>query len=282
MEYTELQCEITPFHEKWSEIVNVALCDIGFESFAETKKGTNAYIPTKDFDFKAVKLLEINRNSDFKVFYRNVVIPDQNWNEVWEKNYFQPIVVGDECLIKSPFHQFEKDTKYTIVIEPKMSFGTGHHATTTLMLEQILKLNVEGKSVLDMGCGTCVLGMLASMRGAAKILAIDIDDWAYNNSIENIEKNRTPNIEVLLGDASLLNNKQFDIIFANINRNILLEDIEHYAKCMSKGSKLLVSGFYTEDIPIIRTEAESKGLKYIEHHERDNWAVVIFSMKFSD
>jgi ribosomal protein L11 methyltransferase len=204
------------------------------------------------------------------------VVPVQNWNEEWEKNYFQPIILGNECVIRSSFHTGTPEVKYEILIDPKMSFGTGHHETTSLMLNELLKVDVAGKSFLDMGCGTAVLAILARMKGAMPVTAIDIDEWAYTNSLENISLNSVSEIKVLLGGAELLGSETFDIIQANINRNILLNDIQHYAKCMHVGSSLYMSGFYLEDIPVIREEAEQNGLTYVSFTEKNRWVAVHF------
>lgn len=183
-------------------------------------------------------------------------------------------------MIHSTFHKDYPKTEYDIVINPQMAFGTGHHETTSSILGELLEADLKGKSVLDMGCGTSILAILASMRGAGKVTAIDIDDWCVNNSRDNIALNGISNITVELGDASLLNGREpFDVVIANINRNILLQDMPAYAACMKKGSELYISGFYTEDIPVLREKAESLGMEYVHHREKHNWAAVKFIMK---
>ncbi|MGL5547665.1 MAG: 50S ribosomal protein L11 methyltransferase, partial [Tannerellaceae bacterium] len=244
-----------------SDVLASELSPIGFESFVTEGNTLKAYVPVSEFSKENIDQVIAEFPLEATLSYEDKFIKTENWNEEWEKNFFQPIVVGNECVIHSTFHKDIPQTTYEILIDPKMAFGTGHHETTFLMLSQILKMDVEGKRVLDMGCGTAVLGILASMRGAKEIVAIDIDEWAYNNSVENVELNKTPNVEVKLGAAELLAGESFDIIIANINRNILLNDINRYAACMTKGATLYMSGFYTEDIPFIEEECNKYGLQ---------------------
>ena len=202
-------------------------------------------------------------------------MPDKNWNEEWEKHFFQPIVIGDKCVIHSTFHTDVPVAQYDIIIDPKMSFGTGHHATTSNMLSWILDDDMSGKRVLDMGCGTAVLGILAKKKGAASVLAIDIDEWCYDNALESASLNKV-DIQVLLGDASLLQEKQFDVILANINRNILLNDMAAYVACLPQGGCLYMSGFYTQDIPVIAECAVQLGMQQVGVKEQNNWVAVKF------
>ncbi|MEA4982780.1 MAG: 50S ribosomal protein L11 methyltransferase [Paludibacter sp.] len=250
------------------------LGEIGFESFEEINDGILAYIDDKLFDEELMVQLVKNFPYANDIEYKIAEIKQVNWNEEWEKNFFEPIIIGNECLIHSTFHKNLPKAKYDIIIDPKMAFGTGHHETTSLMIAEILKMDLEGKSVLDMGCGTAVLAILAAMRGAKPVTAIDIDTWCIENSIENIEKNGVGEISVQLGDASLLEDQHYDIIIANINRNILLSDIKKYSACLSKGGALYMSGFYTEDIPLIEKEANNYHLKLINYNEKNNWVVV--------
>ncbi|TJY37273.1 50S ribosomal protein L11 methyltransferase [Pontimicrobium aquaticum] len=256
------------------EILIAELGYAGFESFVETEKGVTAYIQKDDWNEAILDNVYILKSHEFKISYTFEDIEQTNWNEEWEKN-FKPIVVDDVCTVRAPFHDNPK-TKYDIVIEPKMSFGTGHHETTHMMIQHILKNDFTNKSVLDMGCGTGVLAILAEMKGATKIDAIDIDNWCYLNSLENIERNNSKHISVFEGDASLLKNKTYDVIIANINRNILLADMHVYATCLHKNGQLFLSGFYKHDIPIIEEECSKYGLKLEESLERNNWV----SLKF--
>jgi len=256
------------------EILIAELGYAGFESFVETENGVTAYIQKEDWNSNILEDVQILSSDEFKITYTFDEIEQTNWNEEWEKN-FQPIVVDGVCTVRAPFHDIPK-TKYDIVIEPKMSFGTGHHETTHMMIQHILNNDFKNKSVLDMGCGTGVLAILAEMKGATKIDAIDIDNWCYINSLENVERNNCKHISVYEGDASLLNGKTYDIIIANINRNILLADMSKYAACLEKGGLLFLSGFYNQDIPIIEEECSKYGLKLKESFEKNKWV----SLKF--
>jgi len=274
MEYTELKCSFPEGQAAFAEIIMAYLSELGFESFSETEEGLLAYIPSTDFDpaiFNEAQLWP----EGVDVEYNWAVIPEQNWNAVWEEN-FEPVTLAGRCHIRAPFHPAMPGIDYEIVIEPKMSFGTAHHETTALMIEYLLDENLKGLSVLDMGSGTGVLAILATMRGASPVMAIDNDDWAYRNALENIEKNKTPDIGVYLGDAAMLKGKKFDFIIANINRNILLNDMEAYCNSLNNGGTLLMSGFYRDDMEAITASAESFGLKYRDHKERNNWVCVCY------
>ena len=274
MNYFEIRFFIEPFEEYISDVLAQELGELGFDSFATTEQTLDAYIPENSFDEVKLKALLDEFPFEASIEYQFSKIESKNWNEEWEKHYFEPIVIGNECVIHSSFHQNVPKAKYDIVIDPKMAFGTGHHETTSLVIGEILKMDLVGKTILDMGCGTALLAILASMRGAEKILAIDIDIWCTENSLENININKIDNIEVKLGGADLLSGLKFDIILANINRNILLADMESYALCLDTGGELYMSGFYREDIPIIEAEATKNGLRLMEYHEKNNWVVV--------
>lgn len=274
MNYTQVTFFIEPAEEYITDVLAAELGEIGFDSFVSTESGLEAYIFETAFDESKLKQLlsdfPFEANIDFKVEQ----IEPKNWNEEWEKHYFEPIVIGNDCVIHSSFHKNVPQAKYDIVIDPKMAFGTGHHETTSLVIGELLKMDLKGKSVLDMGCGTAVLAILAAMRGAEKLVAIDIDEWCTENSIENIAINKISGIEVKLGGAELLEGMHFDIILANINRNILLADMESYAACLTTGGELYMSGFYKEDIPLIEAEANRNNLKLIHFKEKNNWVVV--------
>lgn len=264
-----------------SDILAAELGEIGFESFTEADEGLQAYIQDKLYSETALK----EKLNDFPIpevhiHYTCTPIESKDWNEEWEKNFFQPIVIDNRCVIHSTFHKDYPKAEYDIVINPQMAFGTGHHETTSSILGELLDADLKGKSVLDMGCGTSILAILASMRGADPVTAIDIDDWCVNNSRDNIALNNIHNITVELGDASLLEGRQpFDVIIANINRNILMNDMAAYTNCMHSGSEIYMSGFYVEDIPVLREKAESLGLEFVHHREKNNWAAVKFIMK---
>ncbi|MDH6359134.1 50S ribosomal protein L11 methyltransferase [Parabacteroides sp. PF5-9] len=259
-----------------NDILSAELGEIGFESFVESAEGLVAYIEEKKYNSKILTdQLALFPLPDVVFNFTEKLIEGKDWNEEWEKNYFKPIRIGDECLIRASFHEPEPGFRYTIVIDPKMAFGTGNHETTYLMISEILQLDLTGKKVLDMGCGTAVLAILARMRGADKVTAIDIDEWAYNNALENIRLNGVSHIHVLEGGAEkIAEDAPFDYVFANINRNILLNDLSVYAEHMQRGGTLFMSGFYEEDIPAIRSAAEQQGLIFQSFTVRNNWVAV--------
>lgn len=251
------------------DILVAELGEVGFESFTENEDGLVAYIQKADWNASLLSDIQILQSEELEFTYEVKEIEQVNWNEEWEKN-FEPIVVEDEVSIRAPFHK-DPGLTYDIVIEPKMSFGTGHHETTHLMVQHLRSMNLEGKQVLDMGCGTGILAIFAEMKGAKTVDAIDIDTWCYENSIENVERNKCKVISVFEGDSSLLKPKMYDLIIANINRNILLADMMVYATSLKENGTLLLSGFYTEDIEIINTSAEKNGLVLNKKLERNNW-----------
>jgi ribosomal protein L11 methyltransferase len=255
--------------ELGSEILVAELGELPFESFIDSDSGIVAYIQKQFWTENILDDLHILTSPEFKVSYTIEEIVQVNWNEEWEKN-FEAIDVEGMCHVRAPFHPIT-EAKYDIVIEPKMSFGTGHHETTHMMIQHLLETDVAGKKTLDMGCGTAILAILAEMKGAQPIDAIDIDNWCYLNSIENAERNNCNQITVYEGDADLLKGKKYDLIIANINRNILLNDMKSYVDCLNKGGILLLSGFYNEDIPFIDASCSEKGLTYVKKLERNNW-----------
>lgn len=271
--YLEFQFKINPL-QPGSEILIAELGYAGFESFVENEDGITAYIQTEEYSEGLLEDIQILDSDEFEISFTSKEIEQVNWNIEWEKN-FNPIIVADKCSVRAPFHE-KPDTEYDIVIEPKMSFGTGHHATTHMMLQHILNNEWHGKSVLDMGCGTGVLAILAEMKGASTLDAIDIDNWCYLNTLENVERNNCKNISVYEGTAELLEGKKYDVVIANINRNILLEDIPTYSKCLSSGGKLFLSGFYTEDIPVIEEVCNKNGLRFEKKLVEDNWTATSF------
>ncbi len=251
------------------EILIAELGYAGFESFVETEDGVSAYIQKEEWNADILNEVRVLKSDEFEITYTFEDIEQTNWNEEWEKN-FNPIIVDGICSVRAPFHE-KPNTEYDIVIEPKMSFGTGHHETTHMMIQHILKTDLKGKSVLDMGCGTGVLAILAAMKGAATVEAIDIDNWCYVNSLENIERNNTPQIKVSEGDSSLLKEKRFDVIIANINRNILLRDIKVYSECLNDNGLLFLSGFYNNDVALVKEECQLRGLSMDSKLELNNW-----------
>ncbi|RKS23377.1 ribosomal protein L11 methyltransferase [Flavobacterium endophyticum] len=258
--------------ELGSEILVAELGEKPFESFIETEFGVTAYIQKVLWTEDVLEDIFILTSPEFTVSYTVEEIEQVNWNEEWEKN-FEAIDVDGICHVRAPFHE-KTDAKYDIVIEPKMSFGTGHHETTHMMIQHLLETDVAGKKTLDMGCGTAILAILAEMKGAQPIDAIDIDNWCYLNSIENAERNNCSHITVYEGDAALLAGKSYDVIIANINRNILLDDMQQYVDCLNPGGTLFLSGFYEEDIPVIDASCTEKGLTYVKKHQKNNWVAL--------
>lgn len=258
--------------ELGSEILVAELGEKPFESFIETEFGVTAYIQKALWTEDVLEDIFILTSPEFTVSYTIEEIEQVNWNEEWEKN-FEAIDVDGICHVRAPFHE-KTDAQYDIVIEPKMSFGTGHHETTHMMIQHLLETDVMGKKTLDMGCGTAILAILAEMKGAQPIDAIDIDNWCYLNSIENAERNNCQHITVYEGDAALLAGRNYDVIIANINRNILLEDMQQYVDCLNPGGTLFLSGFYEEDIPVIDASCTEKGLTYVKKHQKNNWVAL--------
>ena len=255
--------------ELGSEILIAELGEKAFESFTETETGIDAFVQKELWDETILDGIFILQSEEFKINYTFEEIEQINWNEEWEKN-FEPIEVDGKCHVRAPFHP-KTEAEFDIVIEPKMSFGTGHHETTHMMIQHLLEMDVNGLKTLDMGCGTAILAILAEMKGAQPIDAIDIDNWCYLNSIENAERNNCKHINVYEGDAALLQGKKYDLIIANINRNILLNDMQSYVDCLNAGGTILFSGFYEEDIPFIDNSCTEKGLTYIKKFQRNNW-----------
>lgn len=267
--YLEFQFAVEP-KEPGTEILIAELGFAGFESFVETEEGVLAYIQVDQWQDSLLKEIQILTSSEFVIHYSQREIEQVNWNEEWEKN-FDPIIVNSTCAVRAPFHPpFE--FPYEIIIEPKMSFGTGHHETTFMMLQFILENEFEGKRVLDMGCGTAVLAILAKMKGAGEVDAIDIDDWCVENSLENVTRNGQESIRIMLGDAAILPSfPVYDIIIANINRNILLNDMSGYVRCLKREGALYLSGFYKEDLPVISDCCNNLGMQFVDYKEKNNW-----------
>ena len=257
--------------EPATEMLIAQLGYVGFESFVEQDNGVTAYIQKQEWNSKILEDVFMLNSNEFNITFEYNEIAQTNWNEEWEKN-FNPIQVDDLVSIRAPFHT-NPSLQFDIVIEPKMSFGTGHHETTHMMVQHLLALDLDTKKVLDMGCGTGILAIFAEMKGAKPIDAIDIDSWCYENSLENIQRNNCNHITVYEGDASLLKEK-YDVIIANINRNILLSDMKTYTDCLNENGVLLLSGFYKEDIVIIEDEVTKYGLTFETMIQRNNWVAL--------
>ena len=277
MKYLEIKLEIEPA-DPWKEIYTSLMAEAGCDSFMDggNENELLCYIPEKDYQEDVFKdLLETPQFPEVKISYSVAPMEDKDSNAAWEANY-EPVLIDGKCYIRAPFHPSRPDAEYEILIEPKMSFGTAHHATTAQMVSYLLETDMRGKAVLDMGAGTGVLAILATLKGANPVTAIDNDEWAYRNGLENAKHNRCDQLKVLLGDASLLGDDSYDIILANINRNILLQDIPQYVKCMNEGALLFLSGFYEEDLPALRYCCAQNGLKYVDHKSKDKWVAAKF------
>lgn len=270
MEYIEIKCYY-PHNFPGEDILPALLENIGFESFMETEEGISAYIASENFSEEMLnKLLS---SLPQKIRYEKTIIPDQNWNATWESN-FEPVCVAENCVVRAPFHESLKGIEFDIIIEPRMAFGTAHHETTFQMLQLLLKESITEKKVLDMGCGTGIIAILAEKKGASAVTAIDNDEWAYSNTCDNLKINNIEIVKPLLGDASLLGNECYDVIFANINRNILLQDMKTYCNVLNNNGIIFLSGFYTEDNEAIRKEAEKHGLQMETLLEKNKWSAM--------
>ena len=276
MKYTEVDITLSKTNP-FRDLLVYNLGDEGpYDSFEEKKDGLKAYVPTDNFDEQFLRDTIDDLKSmepDFRVEYTVADLADKDYNEEWERQH-QPVLVDGFCWVRAPFHPHRDDVKYEIEIEPKMSFGTAHHATTYLMLSLLEQQNVQGMRVLDMGSGTGVLAILAAKKGAAYVEAIDVDEWAYRNAQENFERNGV-SVNALLGDASLLTaDKHFDLVLANINRNILLKDMESYAAVLNPGGTLMLSGFYEHDVQSLQDKAETLGLRLVQQRSRNEWTAL--------
>ena len=281
-EYIEVSVKITPFSEENAEILTAEISELPFESFTVEDPYLKCYIQKELFDPQVLKVV-LNGIADygFEVEYSSNLMPAVNWNALWESQ-FTPIVVDGKCTIKASFHEGLRKTRYNITIDPKMAFGTGHHQTTYMMCRALLQNEeaVRGKVVMDMGCGTAVLAILAAKMKASQVYGIDIDAVAAISAYDNARANRVGKaIETYCGDASLLQRNSYDVLLANINRNILLQDIPTYSLCIHKGGLLFVSGFYLEDMPMIIGVAQNAGLEYVSHDSIDNWCCIKFQKK---
>ena len=281
-DYIEVRLTVKPCDEVDTDVLAAMLCDAGYESFVPDSEGVTAYVKSELFDRDTLKELVADFPIDgVDISWKDTFVEGRDWNHEWEKNYFKPIVIGDNgCVIHSSFHTDIPKCRYDIVIDPKMAFGTGHHSTTSLIIGHLLELDLQGKSVLDMGTGTGILAILAAMRGASPVTAIEIDPMAHVNAVENVASNGHPEIDVRLGDASLLAGiDKVDIMLANINRNIILGDIDRYATVIKPGGHLFLSGFYVADVPVLEAKAASLGFETVSVRELNGWCCLELILK---
>jgi len=262
--------------QDFTDILTAELSEIGYDTFMDTETGFNAYITEGVFSETELQEVIGRYQGMAEISYETNKIAKQNWNEEWEKN-FEPLIIGNEVSVRASFHPRPENVQYDIVINPKMTFGTGHHETTTLMIENQLTVDHKDKRVLDMGTGTGILAIMACKLGAKEVVGVEIEDWSVENAAENAELNNCPNITVHLGDVTAVENDQpYDIVLANINRNVLLADMAAYTKLLKNGGPLVLSGFYTEDVPVLQEEAERCGLIFETKREKNNWVSAIF------
>lgn len=274
MDYIEVKCKVVP-RDPAADILMTDFSDLGYESFVENDEGFFAYIPVDFFKKDKLYCISLRMMPDVKIYLTHDLIKEQNWNEVWEMNY-SPVLIAERCYVRAPFHDSKMDIEFDIIIEPRMSFGTAHHATTEMMIRLLLDENVVGKSVLDMGCGTAVLAILAGKKGAGEITAIDIDVVSYENASDNVRKNNLGSVNILLGDSSLLKKKIFDIILANIHKNVLIEDMAKFVDSLKNTGIILMSGFYEDDLQEIIKCAKNHGMKFIKKIVKNKWVAASF------
>lgn len=273
-DYVMVRIDATPAGEDVSDLLAAFLGDIGYESFVPDEKGLSAYVRDDLFSKESLKEVLDDFPMEVNLQFSHELVKGENWNSEWEKNYFKPIVVDDRCVVHSTFHKDVPEAEYDIVIDPKMAFGTGHHSTTSQMMRHILETDMNGKSVIDMGTGTGILSILSSMRGAVNVVGIEIDPYACENAVENVGLNHV-NARMICGDASTLEGLEpADIFLANINRNVITGDIAKYAKALKSGGEMFLSGFYSEDIPIVEEAAAKYNLKHISTLEDNNWVAI--------
>lgn len=271
-DYVEVRLDLNPCDETRTDILAAMLAESGFETFVPDSDGVTAYIKAELYSKESVVSVLADFPMETRFNMTDTKVEGRDWNSEWEKNYFQPIVIDNQCVVHSSFHKDIPQCCYDIVIDPKMAFGTGHHATTTLIMRRLLSMDLIGKTVIDMGTGTGILAILASMRGAEKIDAVEIDEFAFNNAVDNVKLNSAENISLHLGDAAQLKSLGgVDLFIANINRNIITADLSAYVMTLKSGATVFLSGFYEEDVPVILKVAEPLGLKYKSHEVMNRW-----------
>ena len=278
-DYVEVDFEFRPLDADEMDILCALLAEFDFDSFESTDKGVKAYVNADCFDESSIATAVSLYSFHSRIKWTVKTVKAEDWNREWEQNGFSPIVIGDDCVVHATYHTGYPKCAYDIVINPKMSFGSGHHETTSMMIERLLKTQLQGKRVVDMGAGTGILSIMAAKRGAASVTGIEIDETAYNNAVENCALNDV-DVTMIHGDASALASMgQCDLFMANINRNIILNDIEKYESCMADGARLLVSGFYETDLPVIDRELKTLGFELQAKEVRNDWTLADFVLK---
>ena len=272
-----LICKMTPNTETNRQLVIAALADLDFSDFQETEEGVQAYIQEDTFDIQKVKKSPVLSAFEDHLTFSYSTIEEQDWNKTWEMYYFKPIVINNQCVVRSEFHTPHPDFRYEIIINPKMAFGTGHHQTTHLMIQTMLRHNFQNKNILDMGTGTGILAILSNFKGAKEITAIDIEEWAYNNALENIERNQGNNINLIKGDVTSIPDKLYDIILANINFSVLQKDLPYYNRYLNSGGKIFLSGFYENSMHELMEIAQNESLHLSFKDKRDDWMILVLS-----
>lgn len=276
MAFTEFDFTLNPDTPENREILISYLDDLEFESYWEEDEVLHAYLPAEKHDPGKLTALSNTIKNLFTFNYKTDQLEEKNWNELWESN-FEPVSINDKCVVRAPFHDPVPDIPYELIIEPQMSFGTAHHETTAMVLNYMTSMDIQHNDVLDMGSGTGILAILAKMKGATRVIAVDNDEWAIDNTKENIQKNNQKIDDVIQGDVNVVEDQQFDLILANINRNIILNHIPSYAKMLKKKGKIVFSGFYLEDLENIHTKAENFGMNLINYNSKNNWVAAVFS-----
>lgn len=276
MQYIQVTFKFNTIEEYQRDLLINDLADIGFNTFEDTENGFSAFIEGGSYNESSLKSLLLAHEEELTFSYSVTEIAGENWNEQWEKN-FEPLVISDQCYVRATFHAPRPEYPYEIVIDPKMAFGTGHHQTTTMMMEYILSMNLNGKLVLDMGCGTGILAFLAAKKGAAQLTAIDYDPVCYESTIENAALNNINNVNILCGGKEVIPAEIYDVILANINRNILLDQIDRYSQVLKSGGEIVFSGFYeTPDLQMIKEACLPAGMQYKDHKKINDWVAARF------
>ena len=279
MQYIKAIFRFESIEDYQQDLLISDLADLGFDTFEDSENGFTAFVIATNFNEQELKDLLVGYANDFSVAYTLENVADENWNAEWEKN-FSPLIVDDICYVRATFHSPQSKYPYEIIIDPKMAFGTGHHQTTTMVMQYILTADLKDKAILDMGCGTGILAILAAKLGAKSLVAIDYDDICYESTLENATLNNVTNLTALCGSKEVIPNEEYDVIFANINRNILLDQIHRYAEVLKLGGRIFFSGFYLEpDLSMIKQECAKYGVNYIDHKQNGDWVAAQFGKK---